>query len=86
MNNITEKVIKFTEETMKNWRVELTVGGIGLAEEKIQRFIFQGEALLPLLFIIARILLSHILRKFIGGNKLTKSQEKICHLIYMHDI
>ena len=64
--------------------MELVVGGKGLAKVKIQRGIFQGDALLPLL--IAMMPLNHILKKCTGGYKLSKSQEKIHHLIYMHDI
>ena len=48
---------------MKTWRVELTVGGKSLAEIKIQRGIFQGYVLSPLLFIIAMMPLNHILKK-----------------------
>ena len=44
---------------MKNWREELTVGK-SLVEVKIQRGIFQGDALLSLLFVLAMMLLNHI--------------------------
>ena len=37
---ISHETINFIEETMKNWRVELTAGGKSLAETKIQRGIF----------------------------------------------
>ena len=70
---------------MQTWRVELTAGGQSLAEVKIQRGIFQGDALSPLLFMIAMMPLNHILRKCTAGYK-PKSQENINHLMYMDDI
>ena len=69
---------------MKNWRVELTAGGKNLAETKIQRGIFQEDAIS--LFIIAMIPLNHILRKCTAGYTLSSSQEKINLLMYMDDI
>ena len=65
--------------------MELTAGGRRLAETKIQRGIFQDE-LSPLLFIIAIIPLKPLLRKCTAGYKLSKSQEKINHLMDMDDI
>ena len=61
MYKISDEVINFIEKTMKTWRVELTAGGRRIAEAKIQRGIFQGHALSPLLFIIALMPLNHIL-------------------------
>ena len=83
---ISHQVIKFIEQTMKTWRVELTTGGRSIAETNIQRGIFQGDALSPLLFIIAMMPLNYILRKCTAGYKLSRSQEKINHLMYMDDI
>ena len=51
MYKISHEVINFIEKTMQTWRVELTAGGRSLVEAKIQRGIFQGDAL------------SHLLRK-----------------------
>ena len=86
MYKISHEVINFIEKTMQTWRVDMTAGGRSLAETKIQRDIFQGDAQSPLLFIIAMMPLNHILRKCAAGYKLSRSQEKINHLMYMDDI
>ena len=86
MYKIHDHVVKFIEKTMQTWRVELTVGGQSLAEVKIQRGIFQRDALSPLQFVIVMMPLNHILRNCSVGYKLSKSQEKINHMIYMDDI
>ena len=71
---------------MKNWRVELTAGRKSLDETEIQRDIFQGDALSPLLFIFAMMPINHILRKCTAGYQLSRSQEKINNLMYIDDI
>ena len=82
MYKISHEVMKFIKQIMKTWRVELTAVGRSLAETKIQ-----GDTLSPLPFIIATMPLNHILRKCAAGYKLSRSQEKINHLImYMDDI
>ena len=64
MYKISHEAIHFIEKTMKNWRVELNNRRKkSLAETKIQRGIFQGDALSPLLFIIAMMALNHITQK-----------------------
>ena len=70
---------------MKTWKVELTAGGRSLVEANVRRGIFQGDALSLLLFIIAMMPLNHMLRKCTAGYKLSKSQGKINHLMYMDD-
>ena len=86
MYKISHEVINFIEQTMKTWRVELTAGGRSLVETKTQSVIFQGDALSTLLFMIAMMPLNHILRKYTAGYKLSRSQEKINHRMYMNDI
>ena len=73
-------------EDMKTWKVELTARGITLAEVKIQRGIFQGDALSTLLLITAMMLLIYILRIVHRELKFTKSQENINHPVYMESI
>ena len=86
MYKIPDQILQFIEKTVQTWRVELTAGGQSFAEVKIQRGIFQGDALSPLLFMIAMMPLNHIFRKCTARYKLSKSQEKINLLMYMDDI
>ena len=53
---------------------------------KIQRGIFQGDAVSRLLFLMAMMPLSHKLKISISGKKLTKLQENINHQMYMDNI
>ena len=75
MNKISDKVIKFIKNTMKNWRVELKAGIKSVAEVKIQRGISFKDALSPLLFVIVMMLHNLILRKCTGRYKLHKLQK-----------
>ncbi len=85
MYKIPDQVVKFIEKTMEILGVKFTAGE-SLAEVKIQKGIFQGDAPSPLLYVIAMMSLNHIFRKCTAGYKLSKSQEKIIHLMYMDDI
>ena len=72
MHEISDEVINFIEKTMKTWRVELTAGEKRLAEAKIQRRLFQGNALSPFLFIISMMSLNYIHRKCTARYKLNR--------------
>ena len=70
---------------MANWQTELTSCRESLAKVIIKRGIFQGDRLLPLLFVIHMILLTHVLPKAkarynLGGG------EKINHLLLTYDL
>ena len=67
-------------------QLELKAGGKSLAKVKIQRDVFRGDTLSPLLFVIAMMPFNHILRKCTGEYKLSKLHEAINHLMYMDDI
>ena len=86
MYKISDEVINFIKKTMKTWKVKLPAGGIVLAEAKVQKDIFQGDALSPLIFIIVMMPINHKPRKCTAGYKLSKSQEKINHLMHIDDI
>ena len=83
MYKIPDRVVQFIEKIMQTRGVELIAGGKSLAEVKIQRGIFQGDELSPLLFGIAMMPLNHILRKCTARHKLSKLQVKINHLMYI---
>ena len=86
MYRILNECIQFIEKIMETWTVELTAGGNCLAEVKILRGIFLGNATSPLLFVIAMMSLNHILRKCTAGYKLSKLQEEVNYLMFMNDI
>ena len=82
---INEEIIVFMKECMQSWRVELTSGNDVLGEVQINGGIFQGDSLSPVLFIIALLPLTSILRKSKPGYKFT-SGEKINYLLFMDDL
>ena len=51
------------EKSTKNWKVELTSGGLILGEVKINRDTFQGDILSLILFVITMIPLTTLLLK-----------------------
>ena len=82
---IASNVDNLLVNSMKKWKTDLTFGGKSLGEVKIKRGIFQGDSLSPLLFIIALIPLSMILRKVSYAYEF-KSGVKLNHLLFMDDL
>ena len=76
----SDKVIKSTTEAMKNRKMELTARGKSLAEVKIQKGIFKGDAILQLFFVIAMMLQIHIQRN------LQNYKKKLITLCHHHHI
>ena len=60
---IAENIRKFLENSMKNWKLWLASIGVDLCKIDVNRGIFQGNSLSPLIFIICMIPLSFLLRK-----------------------
>ena len=72
--------------SMEKWKVMPCLGNSELGEVEIKRGIFQGDSLSPLVFVLALILLSLILRKAKAAYKFSESKEKISHLLFMDDL
>ena len=83
---VADNVKALLEKSMSLWRTTLTSNGKMLGEVEFKRGIFQGDSLSPLLFVIALIPLTDILRNTQAGYKISKSEEKINHLLFMDDL
>ena len=85
-----KNILKLMERSMKNWKTTLRAGNKTLGQVNIKRGIFQGDSLSPLLFVIAMIPLTKILRKHSAGYNMEKRgrgrQKKINHLLFMDDL
>ena len=64
----------------------LCAGNLELGEVDIKRGIFQGDSLSPLVFVLALIPLSLILRKAKAAYEFSISKEKVNHLLFMDDL
>ena len=81
---VADNISHFLSKSMESWQTILMSGNEELARVYIQRGIFQGDPVSPLLFVIG---LSHILRKVNAGYQLGKGQhKKINHLLLMDDL
>ena len=63
MFGIAESLRTFLPKNMQQWRLSLTTNGEDLGEVNVRRGIFQGDSLLPLLFVLSMVPLSLILKK-----------------------
>ena len=71
---------------MMNWETELTSEKVSLGKVKIRRGIFQGDSFSPLLFVLAVIPLSFMLRKVKAGYDLGRNKGRVNHLLFMDDL
>ena len=63
MFGIAENLRTFLQKSMQQWRLLLTANGKDLGEANLKRGIFQGDNLLPLLFVLSTVPLSLTLKK-----------------------
>ena len=85
MLGIADNTKNLLTQTMKTWETVLESEGKQLARVPIRRGIFQGDSLSPLLFVMALVPMTLVLRDAAPGYVL-KRKTKINHLLYMDDL
>ena len=80
---VAENIKSLLVNSMVKWKVMLCSGNSELGEVEIKRGIFQGDSLSPLVFVLALIPLSLILRKAKAAYEFSESKEKINQLLFM---
>ena len=71
---------------MKHWNTELNAGQNRLGNVIIERGIFRGDSLSPLLFVMTMIPLTMMLRKTSIVYEVRKKVDRINHLLFMDNI
>ena len=83
---VAENIKSLLVNSMEKWKVMLCSGNSDLGEDEIKRGIFQGDSLSPLVYVLALIPLSLILRKAKSAYEFSESKEKINHLLFIDDL
>ena len=83
---VAKNIEDLLTKSMVDWKTVLTSGGERLGEVGIRRGIFQGDTLSPLLFVVAMIPLTLLLRKEVMGYRFGAAGKKINHLLFMDDL
>ena len=83
---VAENIKSLLVNSIEKWKVKLCSGNSELGEVEIKRGIFQGDSLSPLVFVLALIPLSLILRKAKAAYEFSECKEKINHLLFTDDL
>ena len=86
MTKVAKNIEDLLKRSMADWKTMLTANGKTLGEVEIRRGIFQGDTLSPLLFVVAMIPLTLLLRREEMGYRFGESGRKINHLLFMDDL
>ena len=71
---------------MQSWRMDVFSKTNKLGKVNIRRGIFQGDSLSPLLFLVALIPITIILRTIKRGYSFGKGKERLNQLLFMDDL
>ena len=83
---IAENVKKFMSDSMRSWKPELTSSGESLGDGHIQRGIFNGDSLSPLLFVLCMIPLTLTLRKVAACYEWSNKEFRNNHPLLMDNL
>ena len=86
MFGVSANVRQFLASSMDEWKTELTSCGQTLGVVDINRGIFHGDSLAPLLFVLCMVPLSSVLRRSKVGYEWGGRECKINHLLFMDDL
>ena len=86
MLGIAPNITALIEKSMPSWKTNLYSDGKLLGSVKIKRGIFQGDSFSPLIFVIALIPISHVLRATKMGYQIEKNGPTINHTLFMDDL
>ena len=81
---VADNIKSLLVNCMEKWKVMLCSGNSEFGEVEIKRGIFRGNSLSPLVFVLALIPLSLILRKEKAAYEFSESKEKINHLLFVN--
>ena len=79
-------IVELLKRSMKSWRTVLFSGKNRLGKVNIRRGIFQGDSMSSLLFVVALIPVTIILRTLKQGYSFGKGKERLNHLLFMDDL
>ena len=79
-------ITELLKRSMQSWRMVMFSGKNKLGKVNIRRGIFQGDSLSPLLFVVALIPVTIILRTLKQGYSFGKGKERLNHLLFMDDL
>ena len=86
MLGIPDNVRSFLDKSMKKWKLLLNSNWSDLCEVDVNRGIFKGDSLSPLIFVICMIPLSLLLRKVKASYEWGREEFKLNHFLFMDDL
>ena len=79
-------IVELLKRSTQSWGTVLFSGKNKLGKVNIRRGIFAGDSLSPLLFVVALVPVTVILRTLKQGNSFRKVKERLNHLLFMDDL